>query len=222
MPSKRIFTIDDISVYIFNWKKVTENSLKLYKNISPLIKNTTLINCDENTKLDETVAHIQLDDSYYYGSQYDVTIKHTNPSSILCIIVGDNIADNDFKKIFDSAIDTFNNYKVGVYAPNDKRTWHQSRNANIANDLYDVDNTDCGFWFIHPAIIRRLNTLNYRVSNFGWGIDTINIQEAKKQQRLVIRDYSIETDQLDHSCGYNHDKARTDSEELLRLYNNLV
>jgi hypothetical protein len=215
------FTLDHISVYIFSWKKVTDNSLKLYKNISPIIKNTTLINCDEKTILEKTIAHVQLDDTCYYGSQYNVAIKRTNPTEILCIIVGDNIADNDFKKIFESAINTFNKYDVGIYAPNDKRTWHQSRNANIANELYDVDNTDCGFWFIHPAIIKRLKPLNYRISNYGWGIDTINIQEAKKQGRLVIRDYSIETDQLDHTCGYNQDKAKVDSEKLLKQYNRL-
>ena len=44
------FKYDDFSVYIFNWKKVSENSLKLYKKISPIIKNIKILNCDENLK----------------------------------------------------------------------------------------------------------------------------------------------------------------------------
>jgi hypothetical protein len=70
-----MYTLNDLSVYIFNWKKVTENSLQLYKKISDIVKDTTLINCDEHFKPKNKVKHVQLDDSYYYGSQYDVAIK---------------------------------------------------------------------------------------------------------------------------------------------------
>ena len=38
-----MFTLDNISVYILNWKKVTNNSLKLYENISSIISDVTII-----------------------------------------------------------------------------------------------------------------------------------------------------------------------------------
>ena len=49
--------------------------------------------------------------------------------------------------------------------------------------------------------------INYNISKYGWGIDFITIKEARKQGLLVLRDYSVETDQLDHTCGYDQSKA---------------
>jgi hypothetical protein len=196
----RTFSIDDIYVYILNWKKVTANSRNLQEKITPIVKNTFVINCDENSVFESN--SIQLDDSHYYGSQHDHAIKHVPDGAILCIIVGDNIPNNNFSGIFQRAVVTFNALKIGVYSPNDKRSTHNRRGACVAGTLYDVPNTDCGFWFIHPAIVSRLRGIDYNISKYGWGIDIITIKEARIQGRLVVRDYAISTDQLDHICSY--------------------
>ena len=213
-----MFTLSDISVYILNWKKVTSNSLKLYNEVSPIVMDTTIINCDENYKLDNKIPHIQLSDRYYYGGQYSEAIKNVKENKLFCLIVGDNLPNNNFEKIFNSAVHTFNNYQVGVYAPNDKRSIHKTRNQHFQDDLYDVDNTDCGFWFIHPALVKRLKNINYNISKYGWGIDVITIEESRRQGFLVLRDYSIETDQLDHSCGYDIYKAGKESIRMHHEY----
>ena len=209
----------NISVYIFNWKKVSENSLKLYENIKKFINHVTIINCDENFKLDDSIKHIQLDDSHYYGSQYEHAIKDVPEGSIFCIIVGDNIANNNFEKIFDEAIKKFNTYNIGVYAPNDKRSPHINRKEEIESNIYNVDNTDCGFWFISPKIVSKLRNINYaNLSHFGWGIDFITIEEARHQGLLVLRDYNIETDQLDRSTNYDFHKASLGQNKIINEY----
>lgn len=191
-----------ISVYIHNWKKVSANSLALFTAVCPHVRSTKIINSDENHPYD--VPQIQLDDSFFYGGQFDRAIKDVADGEIMCVIVGDNIPTNDFAAIFRAATSVFCKYNVGVYAPNDKRAVaHVKRNAHYAEELYDVDTTDCGFWFIHPRIVRRLKALDFTQSKYGWGIDTVVIAEARKQGMLVLRDYSVETDQLDHSCGYD-------------------
>jgi len=217
-----MFTLDNISVYIFNWKKVNNNSLKLYKNISSIINDTCIINSDEKYTLEDNIKYIQLDDSHYYGSQYNHAIKNVKENNIFCCITGDNLCDNNFLKIFQSAINTFNEFCVGVYAPNDKRSPHKARMTKIKYNLFNVGNTDCGFWFIHPKIVEKLKNLDYSISKYGWGIDVITIQEAKKSGLLVIRDYSIETDQLDHSCGYNHKDAMVGWKLLEQIYNKQI
>ncbi len=198
-----MFSIQDIHVYIFNWKKVSHNTMLLYDKIKDYVKNVTIVNSDENFMIQNDIKHIQLDDSHYYGSQYQHAIQDVQPNSIFCVIVGDNIVDNDFKNIFDNAINAFNNHKIGIYAPNDKRSPHIVRLENIKDNLYDVVNTDCGFWFIHPTIVSCMKKLNHSISKFGWGIDLITIFETKRQNFLVARDYSVYTDQLDHYCGYD-------------------
>lgn len=212
-----MFTHDDIYVYILNWRKVTSNSLKLYDNISPIIKNTCIINCDETFTVPSAIKHIQLDDS-----QYNHAIKDVKKDGIFCVIVGDNIANNDFTKIFNNALEAFNTMSVGIYAPNDLRSPHKNRSDNIKGSLYTVPNTDCGFWLIHPIIIERLRSIDYMVSRFGWGIDIITIRESNNRGMLVLRDYSVETDQLDHSTNYNNMEANRGLERLVAEYDKIT
>ena len=217
-----MYTLDDLSVYIFNWKKVTTNSIQLYFNIKKIINNVSIINCDENILLSSNIKHIQLDDSHYYGSQYEHAIKDTKTGSIFCVIVGDNIPNSNFQQIFNRAIEVFNTYNVGVYAPNDKRSVHKYINFEFKEELYDVDNTDCGFWFIHPNIVSKLKDIKYgTLSNFGWGIDKITIKEARRQKMNVLRDYSIETDQLDQTTNYDTDKAYEEKCNIEDEYNRM-
>ena len=217
----RMFTLEDINVYILNWKKVNENSLQLYNAIRPIIKHTNIINCDEHWHLDPSIQHIQLDDSYYYGGQFNTAIKHTREGSILCIIVGDNQSKNDFSKIFASALKAFNTNKIGVYAPHDKRSVNQHVKCKYSGSLHIVTNTDCGFWFIHPKIHLQMKTIDYSVSKYGWGIDMIMIREATRRGMVVVSDYSIETDQLDHTCGYDRTKASMEATALFSAYKHL-
>jgi len=212
-------SLNRISVYILNWKKVTKNSINLAKNIKKYISDVTIINCDETFRIDDSIKSIQLDDSHYYGSQYEHAIMDVKENNIFCVIVGDNISENNFETIFKNTINTFNKYKVGVFAPNDKRSPHKNRSECIEGSLYNVDNTDCGFWFIHPEIVKFLKVLKYgNLSPYGWGIDVITIVESRRLGFKVIRDYSIETDQLDYSTNYNGDKARQGMQILLKEY----
>jgi len=216
-----MYTLDDIHVYILNWKKVSHNSLELYYGVKKLINNVTIINCDENLKLDNSIRHIQLDDSHYYGSQYAHAIRDVKENKILCIIVGDNVPDNNFNILFTCVLEAFNTYNIGVYAPYDRRSCYKEKYEEVGERIFNVPNTDCGFWFIHPSIIPKLKYLNYSVSKYGWGIDVITIKEARKNGLLVLRDYRCETDQLDHSTNYNCDEARDQMHKLEEEYRNL-
>lgn len=219
---RNIYSLQDIRVYIFNWKKVSKNTMQLYEKIKPIVKNTCIINCDETLILNNDIQHIQLDDSHYYGSQYNNAIKHIDNNSIMCVIVGDNVSDNNFDVIFHNAIRTFNIYNVGVFSPNDKRaTGHTEKLTHIEGTLYTVANTDSGFWFINPRIVAKLKNIDYTICKYGWGIDTITMKEAKKQGLYIIRDYSIETDQLDHSTGYAQSDAVYGMNKLEEIYNTL-
>lgn len=211
-----MFVVDDISVYIFNWKKVNNNSIELVQNIKKYITDVTLVNCDESFKLENSIRSIQLDDSHYYGSQYEHAIVDIKENKIFCVIVGDNISENNFQKIFMNAIQIFNKYKVGVYAPNDIRSHHKTKNECIEKYIYNVDNTDCGFWFIHPEIVKNTKQLKFgNLSPLGWGIDTITISESKRLGLSVLRDYRVKTDQLDYTTNYDMNKA---GEGMINLY----
>ena len=217
-----MYQVEDISVYILNWKKVSQNTVKLIENIKNHIADITIINCDDSFKFEDSIKTIELDDSHYYGSQYEHAILDIKDNKILCVIVGDNISLNDFYEIFKNSIEIFNKYKIGVYAPNDKRSFHVEKNDMIEENIFNVNNTDCGFWFINPEIVKNLKELKYStLSPFGWGIDTITIKESLRLGYKVIRDYRVSTDQLDHTTNYNTDNATRGAELLMSEYEKL-
>jgi len=215
-----MYTLDDIAVYIFNWKTVSINSLLVYNNIIKLIKNTTIINCDESLILESSIKHIQLDDSHFYGSQYEHAIKDTPVGSIFCIIVGDIII-NDVEILFNTALHKFNTIHTGIYSPNYLRSPHTELYENINGSLYNVPNTDCRLWFIHPSIILKIKNLKYSISKYGWGIDILTIKEARKQNLFVLRDMSIETDELTHESTYPGNIANDGMKLIDDEYNKL-
>jgi hypothetical protein len=187
------FTLDDIYVYIFSWKHVTNNAVALYQKISPYFPRTTLINCDENSRdLPISASNIiQLDDRYYYGGQFHTAINNTPPGKILACVVGDVSPDADWAGIARNAVVAFNRKDIGIYAPNVYYTYWTLRGANIAGELFDVENTDCTCWFLHPILTDSFRSLDYfGLSNFGWGIDKIYCGGARAAGLHVARDYS--------------------------------
>jgi hypothetical protein len=220
------FTADDIYVYIFSWKHVTPNAQDLYSAISPHFPNTFLINCDEHTLILDISEDrvIQLDDSYYYGGQFETAIHAIPPGKILTCIVGDVEPGADWAQIATNAIDAFNTEKAGVYAPNVDFTGWTSRGPliNESKQLYSVVNTDCTCWFLHPTLISGLKDLHYRsLCNLGWGIDHVFCEEAIRKDLLVIRDYRVLVRQP-KGTGYSEARARVEMMIIRREYYKLI
>ena len=199
-----MFLPENISLFIFSWKHVTQNAIALYHAIQPHFPNCTLINCDENVTLPAEIRHITLDDSYYYGGQFDTAVKHTPSNHILACIVGDVNPNANWLSIRNKMLHALNDESVGIYAPDVDYTAHTQQGPLLTGSLYHVHNTDCTAWFLHPTVMKRLRTIPYRaITNLGWGIDTICIRESRKNGLHVVRDYS---EKVLQPQGTNYDK----------------
>lgn len=208
----------EIHTFIFSWKKVTENALKLYEKASA-VSPTTFINCDENVRV--VVQNIQLDDSYYYGGQFEAAIKAVPEGAALCCVVGDVSPEANWSVIYEKAKEALSTTYVGVYAPNVDYTWHTEKGRQVGNTLYEVPNTDCTFWFIDASVVSALRDIPYRLlSNLGWGIDTVVNKESARQGKLVVRDYS-EVVRQPMGTAYDKDKAKTQMSLLLAYYDSM-
>ena len=211
--------MDNIHTFIFSWKKVTENALALYEKSSAVCPNTTFINCDENVNV--IVKNIQLDDSYYYGGQFEAAIRAVPVGGSLCCIVGDVSPEANWGAIYEKAVEALATRYVGVYAPNVDYTWHTGRGRQVGNTLWEVENTDCTCWFIDADVVSALREVPYRMlSNLGWGVDTIVNKESARQGKLVVRDYS-EIVHQPMGTAYDKDKAKTQMSLLLAYYNSM-
>jgi hypothetical protein len=218
------FNYNSIHFYIFSWKTVNRNSINLYIKAKQYIKNVFLINCDEYFYIHPRIDHIQCNDSYYYGGQFNECIKDVAPNKILGIIVGDTIEIN-FEKLFQNVIYTFNNYKTGIYTIHDKSSFHKNIKIDVLckeKSLITIKDPDCGIWFIHPKIHQNIKNLNYKeLTPFGWGIDIITAKECGKMNLLVIKDLSLDCDQINHETNYSAELASDGKKNLIECYNNL-
>ena len=213
-----VFDLNSISVYIFNWKKVSDNTRLLYDRIKNTLPDITVINSDENYVFPITMKTIQVDDSYYYGKQYNTAIKNIPEGKILCIIVGDVSPDTDFQLTFTNSLLSFNLHNAGIHAPNEVHTSHSTRFEHIADQIYRVPNTDCTFWMIHPDVVKAMRNIDYTISNFGWGVDVITIHYATLQGYLTLRDYAVDIHQIRKGTGYSIEIAEVQLEALKKSY----
>jgi len=197
------YTENDICIYIFLWKKVSENALKLYDILSKTFNNIIIIDCDETTTINIPNI-IKLDDTAYYGKQFDTAIKHSQKNKIVGIFVGDIIYDKiNCQEIKKNLLYSMNNKNVGIYAPNDIRSDDKSqvyvkfKNKDLQlgkiddTDLFRTSYTDCTCWFFIPELISKIKNIDFTTTRLGWGIDLPLIKLAIKNGYNVVRDYSI-------------------------------
>jgi hypothetical protein len=214
-----MFKSEDIAVFIFSWKRVSQQTPGLFRAVKTAFTDTTFINCDEHMTVPEDIQPcIQLDDRYYYGGQFQNAIRNCPPGKIMCCIVGDVKEDGPWTAIRDNCVAAFNTGKVGIYAPNVDFTDHPGKGEKFMGDLFHVSNTDCTCWFIHPDIIRVLRPVEYMaLSNIGWGIDVIAIRESHKRRLSIVRDYSVLIIQP-KGRGYSNDLGSHGYRQLLHHY----
>lgn len=213
----------NIIIYILSWKKVTLNSLEIHKNISKIHDNVFIINCDENFISKENHI-INCDDSYYFTKQIYKCIEHCVkyfPNFYIMTITGDISHVANWKNILQRCMYGFENLNAGVIAPNvDYTAWNTRCKKNIDN-FWIVENTDCTVWCLHPLVYEFLLIFDIRnINKYGWGIDWILIDFAKKLGFNILRDYN---NNIKHpkSTGYESKEAKNEFKKLKDLYHKI-
>jgi len=182
----------------------------------------TIINCDENTVLSSEYNSVQLDDSYYYGGQFNTAMQYLQDNTYVWCIVGDVTPNAKWEDIYNNAANAFKTYPIGIYAPNVIYTTHTSKKTRLINELWHVDNTDCTCWCIHPSVIASIKYIPFRMlSNLGWGIDVLVAAETKKQSKFIIRDYSQIVYQP-KGTNYSSELAASQLADLMLFYKNNI
>ena len=221
----KVFNVNEVYVYIFSWKKVTENAIKLYKKVIERFPNTYFLNCDENYSVNpidiDSSKVIQLNDDYYYGGQFETVINHIPDGKYLGILTGDVYPDADWFWILQRMTKAFYLGNIGIYAPNVFYTTKTKQGKEVSKNLYEVPNTDCTCWFLHPNVYKKLQDIPIMaISNISWGVDEICISESKKQNKLVVRDYEVLVRQP-YLTGYNKTLAILQMNMLHEIYDKL-
>lgn len=183
----------DLVIYIFSWKKVSENAIQIYDEVSKVYNKVWLLNCDENLKIEGRNV-IQANDRYYFTKQIYTCLNHLKsnyitPNYAFMNIVGDTNPNTDWKSIIERIKYGFDKLNCGVVAPNVEFTGWPNNLEEFKDNYWFVENTDCTAWALHPKIIEFLLKENLeRISYYGWGIDWICIEYSRKIGMNVLRD----------------------------------
>ena len=200
----------NVYTYVISWKKVTNNALKIYGEVSKVFPNVYFIDCDETTK--KTFPNqIKLTDKEYYGAQFETAINHIPENSILGIVVGD-IKTNytNWNNVYQNLANAFTEFDIGVYAPFEERTgWMKSKGTLSNKNLHKTDNTDCTVWFLHPDVVTVAKKLDIaKNSPYGWGIDIVLCKYAMHIGKYVVYDTSVNVSNP-KGTGYDSGKAHS-------------
>lgn len=183
----------EIIIYIFSWKRVSENARDVFDEIRKVHQNTYILNCDENFKMERENV-IEVDDSYWYSKQFFTGLRHcveNFPGSYYMCLTGDVSPNANWKDIILRTQNAFVKYNAGVVAPNTDITWHVAKTKELEDNYWLVPNTDCTVWTLHPEIYNLLLKTDFEiVSKIGWGIDLIANNFSSKKSKLIIRDYN--------------------------------
>lgn len=207
--SSEKYTVNDIHIYIFSWKRVTPNAIQLYEEIGRVFPNVFFINCDENTDVSHKIPAsklINLDDSYYFGGQFESAMRHCPINKVFANVVGDVPAGSmNWKKLRHSTLHALNTLNAGVFGPQAPN--HPNLGTHLEGDYYEVGNTDETIWFITPDVWAPYKEFSYKThSHFGYGIDTFFCGRTAKLNKRTVRDNSI-TVPTDNIKGYDNGTA---------------
>jgi hypothetical protein len=210
-------------IYIFSWKKVTSNAIKIYDEVSKVHQEVWLLNCEENFKIERENV-IQADDSYYFGKQMYTCLQHRksnyNEEYAFMNIVGDVTPEADWRSIIDRIIYGFDYLKAGIVAPNVEVCGHPERYEEYKDNYWLVKNTDCTTWALHPIIANFLLVNDIlKISKFGWGYDWLTIKYCNKKGLYVLRDYNNIVYQPP-GTNYPSDKAEREFKKIKYLWYN--
>lgn len=179
----------NIKPFIFCWKDQVGNVIEIEKQLGKIFNNVSVINSNGYPKKNHW---INLPDDSMFTKQFLHAIDNFN-EDFLFHIQGDIKYDKWDQFIQDAKTD-FERYNWGIYAADLDNTPWKAENVNYSKlneHLSCVYTTDTNVWIIHKDIVNIFKNLkiDWSVSNYGWGLDTILSAICYKNNRRVIRNY---------------------------------
>jgi hypothetical protein len=202
-----------IETFIFNYGRFAE-AMGLYRGFSEAGCKSYLLNClhPEDPPFQETATILKLPNVYYSG-QWNEAIKIATSDVIL--IVNSDVVVPSPRKLLGKCRRFFVDYgeHAGIYAPNHFWTpWTYKVHLlpDRGNGLKEVPATDSTIWAVQAAVAHRVGPIDLSVNKLGWGIEVVAAYHCFKEDKLVVRDYSMK---LKHPEGSAYDRAKADQEQ---------
>lgn len=161
---------------------------------------------------------IVLDKNAHFGEQWNQALAEFRGDVLFHHQADALLIGGDYARMVAAGRQAFRAHAAGVYAPRVDFSAHDKSHRTLhenAPGLFTVSNTDCTCWMIHGSVLRsQPRTLK---AHFGWGIDGLYCEQARRMGLSVLRDYRF----LVHhpqGNGYRHDEAEKEYAEFQKAY----
>jgi hypothetical protein len=221
VPPPRLESPPRIHAFLFNWRGQFERARRTEAQLAEVLGRVTVINSDEEHTAN---GWIDVGDEYYFTAQYLEAIRRLD-GDILFHVQADAEYD-DWGGVVRNAVEAFERYGWGVFAPNADFTGWSGDRVDLGPgllpsepDLRMVINTDSIAWFVHGDIVRRMrrHARRLRGNRLGWGVDLLAVGLSYLSGRPVIRDYR-HTIRHPRSRGYDTRRAGIECERTVSRF----
>lgn len=201
----------NVHAIIYSWPKAHENAFGIAAALRGSVARTSVVACsDEPIPHDPSIEVFQLDNSAYFGRQFEKTIEVFD-GDILLQIAADT-ATASWAALAQRCAQRFQAIPIlGVWTPDiDGTTWPNERVALYETQdptLIGVVQTDCIVWAMRRSIVDYLKTLDFSETPLGWGIDWAAIAHAHANKLRVLRDLGVKVHHRIGGSGYDRLEA---------------
>ncbi len=212
-PAPKVHTI------IYSWPRVHENAFAIATALAGRVARVSVVACtDEPLVHDSAIEVFVLDNSCYFGRQFEKTIEVFDGDVLLQIAA--DTSTGSWPALAAQCAERFlANPVLGVWTPDiDGTTWPNERVLLYQTPdptLIGVVQTDCIVWAMRRSIVEYLRTLDYATTPLGWGIDWAAIAHAHANNLRVVRDLGVKIHHRIGGSGYDRFEADRQRNEFL-------
>ncbi len=210
-----------VHAILYSWPAVHENAFAIAKALSGHVARVSVVACSDTCRWihDPSIEVFQLDNSAYFGRQFEKTIEVFD-GDVLLQIAADTTTESlaaSGGPVHPSAIAPWTTSASGPPTstappgPNERVLLYQTGDPG----LIGIVQTDCIVWAMRRDIVDFLRTMDFSLTPLGWGIDWAAIAHAHANNLRVLRDFTVKLHHRIGGSGYDRMEADRQRNEFL-------
>ncbi len=196
-----------IQAFIFNWPGGKQHAARLEEMFRPHCE-TTVINSDDNLRSRRPSWH-HIGNDAYFTAQWNAALSRFDGD--IFVHIQADLWPSNLGRLLSECARYIANENVGVYAPNvdfNPHVYSKLSLPMLEPGVYEVPATDCSFWAISAAVLKRTPPVDPLVNRLGWGIEYLVSAAAHSAGLKVVRDYRFTAGHLKKRNYDNGQAAR--------------
>lgn len=200
----------DLQVFIFNYGQM-DNALKLRSQFDEIGVQAVILDSDSGNDVPD-LDYVYSFDNIYYSGLWNEALGMLVGSHMM--IITSDVTIPEARKLVNNAKSFFRSDRAAIYAPNVNFTfWNYDPSAlpDHSRDIKIVPNTDGMCWMLSADAAYSVGNVDNEINKIGFGIDLLAAMFAKKDGKLVGRDYSIT---VSHPQTRSYDSSEAEKQEF--------